>query len=168
MRRLITIINIVIIYIAIIWGALSLQGAFSSSGFGHIYGAVASAQISPQTAPQTDKTDLHKVDEIQAREIGRALRCVVCQNQSIEDSDAILAADMRELVRARLAAGDSSQQVIDFMRARYGDYVLLKPPLQTNTYLLWLGPFAALLLAGLWWLRALRHAPELEAEDEEV
>ncbi len=135
-----------------------------SSLSAHLYdGAAAFAQTAsqatPQIAPQADQ-----IDEAQARNIGRSLRCVVCQNQSIEDSDALLAADMRDLVRARLAAGDSSQQVIEFMRARYGDYVLLKPPVQSNTYLLWFGPFLALILAGLWWLRALRHAPIDEEE----
>lgn len=88
--------------------------------------------------------------EEQAKEIGRELRCVVCQNQSIEDSDAPLAADMRKLVRQRLKQGASKTEVISYMRDRYGDYVLLKPPVKRSTYALWLLPFI-LLLGGLIW-----------------
>ena len=95
--------------------------------------------------------------EDQAREIGRALRCVVCQNQSIEESDADLAQDMRKLVRDRLAAGDEPEEVITFIRDRYGDYVLLKPPVQKNTYVLWAGP-ALVLLIGVF-LIARRKKP---------
>jgi cytochrome c-type biogenesis protein CcmH len=86
--------------------------------------------------------------EARAREIGRALRCVVCQNQAIDDSNAEVAHDMRRAVRERLVAGDSDQQVMDFMVARYGDYVLLKPPFKAGTWLLWLGGPLVLLLAG--------------------
>lgn len=88
--------------------------------------------------------------EERAKEVGRSLRCVVCQNQSIDESDAPLAADMRKLVRVRLKEGDSNAEVIDYMQERYGDYVLLKPPVQTNTYVLWFAPFL-LLLSGLGW-----------------
>lgn len=88
--------------------------------------------------------------EMRAKDVGRSLRCVVCQNQSIDESDAPLAMDMRKLVRDRLKEGDSNAEVISYMRERYGDYVLLKPPVQTNTYILWLAPFL-LLLAGLVW-----------------
>jgi len=88
--------------------------------------------------------------EIRAREVGQSLRCVVCQNQSIDESDAPLASDMRKLVRTRLKAGDSNDAVIAYMQERYGDYVLLKPPVQGNTYILWFMPFL-LLLGGLAW-----------------
>jgi cytochrome c-type biogenesis protein CcmH len=84
--------------------------------------------------------------EARARAIGSELRCVVCQNQTIDDSDADLAHDLRILLRQRLLAGDSDQQVIVFMVKRYGAFVLMKPPLNDETWLLWLGP--ALLLAG--------------------
>ena len=87
--------------------------------------------------------------ESRAREIGKVLRCIVCQNQSIDDSDAPLARDLRLLVRERLVAGDDDQAVKDYVVARYGDYVLLKPPLKPTTYLLWGGPAAILLLALL-------------------
>jgi cytochrome c-type biogenesis protein CcmH len=86
--------------------------------------------------------------EARAREIGRVLRCVVCQNQAIDDSNAEVAHDMRRAVRERLTAGDSDRQVMDFMVARYGDYVLLKPPFKSGTWLLWLGSPLVLLLAG--------------------
>ena len=86
--------------------------------------------------------------EARARTIGRALRCVVCQNQSIDDSAAEVAHDMRRAVRERLVAGDSDAQVMQFMVARYGDYVLLKPPFKADTWLLWLGGPLVLLLAG--------------------
>ena len=85
--------------------------------------------------------------EARAREIGRTLRCVVCQNQAIDDSAAEVAHDMRRAVRERLAAGDSDAQARDFMVARYGDYVLLKPPFRPGTWLLWLGG-PLVLLAG--------------------
>ncbi len=86
--------------------------------------------------------------ESRAREIGRALRCVVCQNQSIDDSNAEVARDMRRAVRERLVAGDNDAAVFDFMVARYGDYVLLNPPFKARTLLLWLGTPLVLLIAG--------------------
>ena len=86
--------------------------------------------------------------EARARENGRALRCVVCQNQSIDDSNAEVARDMRRAVRERLVAGDNDAAVFDFMVARYGDYVLLNPPFKARTLLLWLGAPLVLLIAG--------------------
>ncbi len=85
--------------------------------------------------------------EVRAREISKELRCLVCQNQSIDDSDAPLARDLRILVRERLVAGDADGAVIAFIAARYGDFVLLRPPFKPTTYALWLGP-AAIFLAG--------------------
>lgn len=78
--------------------------------------------------------------EERAREVSKHLRCVVCQNQSIDDSDAELARDMRVLVRERIASGDTNKQVLDYMVSRYGDFVLLKPPFKAETYALWFGP----------------------------
>ena len=109
--------------------------------------------------------------EARARSIGQELRCVVCQNQSIDDSSAEVARDMRRAVRERLVAGDSDAQVFDFMVARYGDYVLLKPPFKLGTLLLWLGAPLVLLVAGsAILLRALRRralAPVPPLSDEE-
>ena len=81
------------------------------------------------------------------------LRCMVCQNQNLADSDAPLAHDLRREVHKMLQAGRSDEQIKQFMVTRYGDFVLYRPPVQNNTYLLWLGPFI-LLLAGVWILRA--------------
>ncbi|MDD9876636.1 MAG: cytochrome c-type biogenesis protein CcmH [Magnetovibrio sp.] len=86
--------------------------------------------------------------EKRAREISKGLRCVVCQNQSIDDSDATLARDLRVLVRERLVAGDSDQDVVDYVVSRYGEFVLLKPPFKFATAVLWVGP-AVIVLAAL-------------------
>jgi cytochrome c-type biogenesis protein CcmH len=85
--------------------------------------------------------------ETRARALSKELRCMVCQNQSIDDSDAPLARDLRALVRDRLKAGDSDRQVIEFLVARYGEFVLLRPRFSPRTALLWLGP-GLLLLVG--------------------
>ena len=84
--------------------------------------------------------------EARARDIGKELRCLVCRNQSIDDSEADLAHDLRVLVRQRLAAGDTDRQVVDYVVARYGDFVLLKPPFKLDTWLLWGGPGLVLLI----------------------
>ena len=86
--------------------------------------------------------------EARARALSRELRCMVCQNQSIDDSEAPLARDLRILVRERLQAGDSDRQVIDFLVARYGEFVLLRPRFSWHTAVLWLGPAAMLLIGG--------------------
>lgn len=86
--------------------------------------------------------------EERARDLSSEIRCLVCQNESIDESNAQLARDLRILVRERLVAGDSDQQVLDFLVARYGDYVLLRPPVKGTTALLWFGPVIVLLLAG--------------------
>jgi cytochrome c-type biogenesis protein CcmH len=86
--------------------------------------------------------------EARARHLSEELRCMVCQNQSIDDSEAPLARDLRLLVRRRLVAGDSDKQVLDFLVARYGDFVLLKPPVQLDTLLLW-GATPLVLLGGM-------------------
>ena len=85
--------------------------------------------------------------EARARAIGQSLRCLVCQNQSIDDSDASLARDLRIMVRERLTAGDSDQAVIAYIVSRYGDFVLLRPPVKPETWVLWFGPL--LLLVGV-------------------
>jgi cytochrome c-type biogenesis protein CcmH len=96
--------------------------------------------------------------ETRARALSRELRCMVCQNQSIDDSEAPLARDLRLLVRERIAAGDSDSQVIDFLVARYGEFVLLKPRLERQTLLLWLVPPFVLIGGGLaLWIHARRR-----------
>src|ERR1700760_6461 len=86
--------------------------------------------------------------EARARALSQELRCLVCQNQSIDDSAAPLAHDLRVILRERLAAGDSDRQAVDYLVRRYGDFVLLRPPFQPDTWALWLGPLAVLLLGG--------------------
>src|SRR5258708_40039448 len=87
--------------------------------------------------------------ESRERDLWRELRCMVCQTQSIDDSEAPLARDLRLLVRERIAAGDSNAQVMDFLVARYGEFVLLKPRFESHTWLLWLGPPLAVVGGGL-------------------
>jgi cytochrome c-type biogenesis protein CcmH len=99
--------------------------------------------------------------EARARAIGKELRCLVCQNESIDDSNADLAHDLRVLLRERLVKGDTDQQAIQYIVDRYGQFVLLKPPVEPATYVLWFGPAALLLLAGAGTALYLRrHRPE--------
>jgi len=102
----------------------------------------------PALAVQPDEVLRDPALEARARAISAELRCLVCQNQSIDDSDAPLARDLRILVRERLSAGDSDEEVRNFVVARYGDFVLLRPPFNWQTALLWGGPFLVL-LAGI-------------------
>lgn len=111
--------------------------------------------------------------EARARELSKDLRCLVCQNQSIDDSNAELAQDLRILVRERLLAGDSDEAALDFIVARYGDYVLLRPPMQANTYALWFGPaliFALGTVAAVVFLRrraaGVDRSPDPLSEEE--
>ena len=115
-------------------------------------------------AVQPDEVLQDPVLEARARAISEGLRCLVCQNQSIDDSDAPLAKDLRLLVRERLKQGDSDQQVVDFIVARYGEFVLLKPKFTPHTVLLWLATpavFAAALL--LIWLAYRRRQSAAQA-----
>src|SRR5262245_53782687 len=100
----------------------------------------------PASAVQPDEILADPALETRARGLSQELRCMVCQNQSIDDSDAPLARDLRILVRERLKEGDSDGQVLDFLVARYGEFVLLKPRLRWHTALLWFGPPAVLLI----------------------
>ena len=101
----------------------------------------------PAGAVQPDEILPDPTLETRARALSRELRCMVCQNQSIDDSDAPLARDLRVLVRERLKSGDSDAQVLEFLTSRYGEFVLLRPSLSGRTALLWLAP-AVLLIAG--------------------
>src|SRR5512142_316382 len=123
-------------------------------------------------AVQPDEIMADPAKEARARELSRELRCMVCQNQSIDDSEAPLARDLRLLVRERIAAGDSDHQVIDFLVDRYGQFVLLKPRFERETLALWLLPPLVLLGGGIaLWLQARRRGqraidatPRLSAE----
>ena len=105
--------------------------------------------MSPAAAVEPHEVLDDPVLESRARALSQDLRCLVCQNQSIDDSNAPLAQDLRVLVRERLAAGDSDEQVMAFVTDRYGDYVLLRPPVQDNTYALWLTPAAVLVIGAV-------------------
>jgi cytochrome c-type biogenesis protein CcmH len=125
----------------------------------------------PALAVQPDEILKNPALEARARALSQELRCMVCQNQSIDDSDAPLAKDLRVLVRERLTAGDSDGQVIDFLVARYGEFVLLKPRMNAHTLLLWLAPFAVLIIGAIAFLAARRRAASggpqrLTAEEE--
>ena len=110
--------------------------------------ALALLNAVPALAVQPDEMLSNPALETRARTLSKELRCMVCQNQSIDDSDAPLARDIRILVRDRLTAGDSEKQVLEFLTARYGDFVLLKPRFSAETAALWLTP-VIVLLAGV-------------------
>jgi cytochrome c-type biogenesis protein CcmH len=109
------------------------------------FAAVMLTTTVPAFAVQPDEVLADSRLETRARTLSRELRCMVCQNQSIDDSDAPLARDLRLLVRERLKAGDSDTQIIDFLVARYGQFVLLRPRFEWETALLWLTPLLVLL-----------------------
>ena len=130
-----------------------------------------------QAATSPDEVLEDPALEARARSLAKELRCLVCQNQSIDDSDAGLARDLRQIVRERLLAGDTDAEIIDFVTARYGDFVLLRPPVKLSTLILWYGPpviFVIAVIAIIFYLRRRRHddddreAPSpLSAEDQE-
>ncbi|MFL2933588.1 MAG: cytochrome c-type biogenesis protein CcmH [Thalassobaculaceae bacterium] len=102
--------------------------------------------------------------EIRARNLSQNIRCLVCQNQSIDDSNASLAKDLRKIVREQLVSGASDDEIYNFLIERYGDFVLLRPPVKATTYILWYGPlfifFAGLVLSALFLIRRKRILPE--------
>ena len=113
--------------------------------------------------------------ELRARDISANLRCVVCQNEPIDTSNSGVARDLRLLVRERLVAGDTDEQVYDYMVSRYGDYVLFNPPWKSTTYALWLAPFVIALLGGFCVIMVFRRSnvgPEgvatLTADEEDI
>jgi cytochrome c-type biogenesis protein CcmH len=122
------------------------------------------ALSAPAFAVQPDEILPDAKLEQRARNISADLRCLVCQNQSIDDSDASLAKDLRLLVRERLKAGDSDPQVKDFLVARYGNFILLKPPFEWDTLLLWLSPFAILGLGAAAVLAARRKGQDTQGD----
>jgi cytochrome c-type biogenesis protein CcmH len=127
-------------------------------------------------AVQPDEVLSDPALEKRARGLSAGLRCLVCQNQSIDDSDAPLAKDLRVLVRERLVAGDSDDAVMSYVVERYGDFVLLKPPVNSHTLLLWLAPLLVLGMALVVVMRAMRRpdpaaaavAPLSASEEEEL
>lgn len=135
------------------WKACLLAGMLACS--------VANAQ-----AGEAQHAAVDPVLEQRVTALGEQLRCLVCQNQNIADSHADLAVDLKNQIREKLAAGQSEREIVDYMVARYGDFVLYKPPLKTSTVLLWAGPFSlmalGLILLGM---RIRRRRTEVAAAD---
>ncbi|HKP25562.1 MAG TPA: cytochrome c-type biogenesis protein [Dongiaceae bacterium] len=126
--------------------------------------------IAPALAQEAQLAD--PALEQRARDLSREIRCVVCQSQSVADSDADIAQELRVMIREQIAAGKSDQEIRDYLVARYGDFVLFNPPFKGSTYVLWIGPFAILLLAGFGVAmffrrraRELARAPELSVDE---
>lgn len=135
--------------------------------------ALAFSAAAPSGAVQPDEVLADAGLEARARAISMHLRCMVCQNQSIDDSDASLARDLRILVRERLVAGDSDEQVIDYIVARYGEFVLLRPRMSWRNAALWASPVVLLLAGGLAIVvftrrRAVASPEPLSAEENEA
>ena len=134
---------------------------------------LALAWVSAASAVQPDEQLADPALEARARDISVGLRCLVCQNQSIDDSDAPLARDLRVLVRQRLQQGDSDREVREYLVARYGEFILLKPPFVAGTLLLWLTPLLALIAGAVTAVRRFRRPPPaaevdgLSSEEEE-
>src|SRR5580704_5805543 len=136
------------------------RGRAKSLSFRHMASVVClllSGLCHPALAVQPDEVLKDPALEVRARALSRELRCMVCQNQSIDDSEAPLARDLRILVRERLTAGDSDPQVVDFLVARYGEFVLLKPRFEWQTAVLWFTPAAALLAGAIAIVAAIRR-----------
>jgi cytochrome c-type biogenesis protein CcmH len=126
--------------------------------------ALVLAGASSAWAVQPDEILSDPALEGRARALSRELRCMVCQNQSIDDSDASLARDLRIIVRERLTAGDSDAQVLEFLTSRYGEFVLLKPSLSWHNALLWLAPLIVLIVGAGGLVLALRRRPAATVE----
>ncbi len=130
--------------------------SFLLSGF-----FVIAITVAPSTfAVEPDEMLADAALEERARVISQDLRCVVCQNENIDESNAVLAQDMRRLVRQRVLAGDTNQEVLDYMVERYGDFVLLRPRMTPETYLLWFGPALVLIAGAVVTVRTLRRASQ--------
>jgi cytochrome c-type biogenesis protein CcmH len=124
-----------------------------------IFGLLLLTLSAPVLAAPVADTFSNPVTEVRARALQRQLRCLVCQGESIDESGATLAADLRHLVRQQIADGKSDRQIKDYLVVRYGDFILMQPPLQPDTYVLWLAPFVVLLSAGgvaFWVIRRAR------------
>ncbi len=123
-----------------------------------VLSGLAGLVLDPAHAVLPEEVLANPVHEARARAISKELRCVVCQNQSIDDSDAELARDLRVLVRQRIAEGDSDDEVIAYVVSRYGDFVLLRPPVKGATLVLWIGPIAIVLVGLLAMISYFRRA----------
>lgn len=135
--------------------------------------AIAAPVTANEPSPRADVPLANPQQEARAKALFGEIRCVVCQHESIVDSPASIAADMRWLVREQIAAGSSDDEIQQDLVRRYGDYVLFKPPFKGSTLILWLGPFALVLVTGvLFWLWSRRRrdaiAPLSDKEEAEL
>ncbi|MCZ6912511.1 MAG: cytochrome c-type biogenesis protein CcmH [Proteobacteria bacterium] len=130
---------------------------------------LAVLMLMPFVLLAVDNIDALQDPELQARyeKLTRELRCLVCQNQPISDSNALLAEDLRRLVREMLLSGSSDQEIYSYMTDRYGDYVLYRPPFAKRTWLLWLAPGILLLLGGAILARTLRQRAAMPIDDDD-
>jgi cytochrome c-type biogenesis protein CcmH len=131
--------------------------------------AALAALAGPAAAVDPDEQLKDPRLEARAHELSKTLRCVVCQNQTIDDSDASLAHDLRVILRERIAAGDTDDQAVAYLVARYGSFVQMRPPLRADTLALWFGPLAVLVAGGIGaaiYMRGRAQAPALSAADE--
>ncbi len=129
--------------------------------FTHVF----TAAYAGQAQPISDDPAL----EARLKAMSQELRCLVCQNSTLADSDAPLAEDLRKEIRTQMRTGKSDQEIIDYLVARYGDFVRYRPPVNSNTALLWFGPFILLLVGGVVLYRALKKqagGEDIRAEDE--
>jgi cytochrome c-type biogenesis protein CcmH len=130
---------------------------------GLIVGLMAGLLAGPALAVLPHEMLPDPAQEARARALSREIRCQVCQNQSIDDSNAPLAADLRRIVRERIMAGDSDPAIADYLVRRYGENVLMRPPVRPDTWALWFGPAAILVIAALGLLLFLRRRPAAAA-----
>lgn len=126
-----------------------MSGGVQRGGIASLAALLLVAFLIPAWAVLPDEKLPDARQEARALALSKVLRCVVCQNQNIDESAAPIARDMRLLLRSRIAAGDSDRQAVQFLVSRYGNYVLLDPPFQADTLALWFGPFAVLVVAGV-------------------
>jgi len=118
-----------------------------------------------QTGTYNPDTPADPATESRLKQLSLELRCLVCQNQTIADSNADLAVDLRREVRSQILAGKTDKEIKDYLVARYGDFVLYKPPVQSNTSLLWFGPFGLLLIGAVVWFVMVRKRPAAAVAD---
>lgn len=135
---------------------------------------MAALMLGPLSLSHAAENRLPEAQEARLRELSRDLRCLVCQNESLAESHAPLAGDLRDEIREQISAGQTDTEIIDYLVARYGDFVTYKPPFNSRTLFLWLGPFVVLLLllSVLWSFhrrgRPARHAPPAEQDMRET
>jgi cytochrome c-type biogenesis protein CcmH len=140
--------------------AFALAVALAAAALMAAGGALAQQSAAPAAAP----SDMSPAYAERFRKLSEELRCLVCQNQTLADSHAELAGDLRREVEAQMAQGKSDDEIKDYLVARYGDFVLYRPPVQSNTVFLWFGPFALLLVGAVAWVFVQRRSRARRAE----